>query len=179
MTPKWCSCLFFLAIQCPRQHVTAKSGIPDQTDGIYTLFPTKMANSIPYFRLEMIENDTLWGGTYLYGFAYGILPPPPLPGGDPLGPFPLNGWTSWSWKENLPWPENVCTCCYVLWLLLFYSGRYSLSMAYRLTMDSDPVHVYCHMQPISGCGPSAGWTLVMKIDGSEVWIFVVLLVCVF
>ena len=93
MTPKWCSCLFFLAIQCPRQHVTAKSGIPDQTDGIYTLFQTKMANSIPYFRLEMIENDTLWGGTYLYGLAYGILPPPPLPGGggDPLGPFPLMG----------------------------------------------------------------------------------------
>ena len=46
--------------------------------------------------------------------------------------------------------------------------RYTLSMAYRLMMDSGPVHVYCHMQPISGCGSSAGWTLVMKIDGSKV-----------
>ena len=45
---------------------TAKNGIPDQTDGIYTLFQTKTAKSIPYFRLEMLENGTLWGGTYLY-----------------------------------------------------------------------------------------------------------------
>ena len=59
--PKRCSCLFLFMIQCLRQHVTAKSGIPDQTDGIYTLFQTKMAKSIPYFRLEMLENGTLWG----------------------------------------------------------------------------------------------------------------------
>ena len=44
---------------------------PDQTDGIYTLFRTKMAKSIPYFRLEMLENDTLLGGTYLYGLYMG------------------------------------------------------------------------------------------------------------
>ena len=37
----------------------SKYDIPDQTDGIYTLFQTKMAKSIPYFRLEMLENDTL------------------------------------------------------------------------------------------------------------------------
>ena len=66
---------FFFAIQCPRQHVTAKNGIPDQTDGIYTLFQTKLAKSIPYFRLEMFENDTLWGGTYLYGLYMGVPPP--------------------------------------------------------------------------------------------------------
>ena len=32
-----------------------------------TLFQTKMAKSVPYFRLEMIQNDTVLGGTNLYG----------------------------------------------------------------------------------------------------------------
>ena len=67
VTPQTIFVLFFFAIQCPWQHVTAKNGIPGQTDGIYTLFQTKMATSLPYFRLEMLENNTLWGGTYLYG----------------------------------------------------------------------------------------------------------------
>ena len=61
---------FFFALQCPRQNFTAKNGIPDQKDGIYTLFQTKMAKSIPYCRLEMLEDDTLWGG---YGFYMGEL----------------------------------------------------------------------------------------------------------
>ena len=52
----------------------SKNGIPDQIDGIYTLFQTKIAKSIPYFRLEMLENDTLWGGTYLYGLYMGEPP---------------------------------------------------------------------------------------------------------
>ena len=46
---------------------------------MYTLFQTKMAKSIPYFRLEMLQNDTLWGGTYLYGLYMGLHPPPPPP----------------------------------------------------------------------------------------------------
>ena len=71
------SCFVFFAIQCPRQHVTAKNGIPDQADGIYTLFQTKMPKCIPYFRLEMLENDTLSGGTHLYGLYMGVPPPPP------------------------------------------------------------------------------------------------------
>ena len=50
-----------------RYLVAGRSGIPDQTDGIYTLFQTKMAKSIPYSRLQMLENDNLLGGTYLYG----------------------------------------------------------------------------------------------------------------
>ena len=58
-------------------HVALKNVIPDQTDGIYTLFQTNMANYIPYYRLEMLENDTLWGGTYLYGLYMGVPPPPP------------------------------------------------------------------------------------------------------
>ena len=74
--------VFSFAIQCPRQHVTAKNVIPDQTDGIYTLCQTKMAKSIPYFRLEMLENGTLWGGTYPYDLCVGVPPPPPPP------PFP-------------------------------------------------------------------------------------------
>ena len=73
--------VFFLPDQCPRQHkLLAKNGISDQTDGIYTLFQTKMAKSVPYFRLEMLENDTLWGGTYLYGLYMGVPPLPPPPG---------------------------------------------------------------------------------------------------
>ena len=56
----------------------SKNDNPDQTDGMYTLFQTKMAKSIPYFRLEMLENGTLWGGTYLYGSKMGV--PPSSPG---------------------------------------------------------------------------------------------------
>ena len=56
--PKRCSCFFFFAIQCPWQHVTAKNGIPDQTDGIYTLFQTKMPKSIPYFSLGESKVNT-------------------------------------------------------------------------------------------------------------------------
>ena len=59
--------VFVFAINVYGNTRYSKSGISDQTDGIYTLFQTKMAKSIPYFRLEMLENDTLWGGTYLYG----------------------------------------------------------------------------------------------------------------
>ena len=69
--------VFFFMINVCGNTRYSKSGIPDQTDGIYTLFQTKMAKSIPYFRLEMLENDTLWGGTYLYGLYMGV-PPPPL-----------------------------------------------------------------------------------------------------
>ena len=32
------------------------------------------------FRLEMLKNDTLWGGTYLHGLHIGVLPPPPRGG---------------------------------------------------------------------------------------------------
>ena len=56
---------FFFASSVYGNTRYSKSGIPDQTDGIYTLCQTKMATSIPYFRLEMLKNDTLWGGTYL------------------------------------------------------------------------------------------------------------------
>ena len=63
-------------------HVTLKTVSHDQTDGIYTPFETKMAKSIPYFRLEMLENDTLWGGTYLFGLYMGVPPPPPPPQAD-------------------------------------------------------------------------------------------------
>ena len=71
--PKRCSWFFFFAINVHGSTRYSKNGIPDQIDGIYTLFQTKMAKFIPYFRLEMLENDTPWGGTYLPP------PPPPLP----------------------------------------------------------------------------------------------------
>ena len=41
---------------------------------------TKQTEYTPYFRLEILENDTLWGATYLYGLYMGVTPPPP-PGG--------------------------------------------------------------------------------------------------
>ena len=74
---------FFFAIDVHGNTRYSKNGIPDQTDGIYTLFQTKMAKSIPYFRLEMLENGTLWGGTYLYGSYMGVPPPSPPPPGRP------------------------------------------------------------------------------------------------
>ena len=58
--PKRCSCCFFFAINVHGSTRYSKSGILDRIDGIYTLFQTKTAKSIPYFRLEM--------------------PPPPPPG---------------------------------------------------------------------------------------------------
>ena len=39
-------------------HVTLKMVSHDQRDGTYPPFQTKMAKSIPYFRLEMLENGT-------------------------------------------------------------------------------------------------------------------------
>ena len=63
---------FFFTINVHGNTRYSKNGIPDQTDGIYTLLQTKMAKSIPYFRLEMLEN-----GTYLYGSHMGVPPPPP------------------------------------------------------------------------------------------------------
>ena len=38
-------------------------GTPDQTHRIYTLFQTNMAKYVLYFRLQMLENDTLKGST--------------------------------------------------------------------------------------------------------------------
>ena len=74
--------VFFLSWRSMSADVSAKNGIPDQTDGIYTLFQTEMAKSIPFFRLAMLESDTLWGGTYLYGLYMGVPTPPPPPGLD-------------------------------------------------------------------------------------------------
>ena len=48
------------------------------------------------------------------------------------------------------------------------SGVYNL----RNNDSLEKYHVYCHMTEISACG-SGGWTLVMKIDGNEVKIGVV------
>ena len=70
---------FFFAINVRGSTRYSKNGILDQIDRIYTLFQTKMAKSIPYFRLEMLENDTLWGGTYLYGLYMGVWEYPPSP----------------------------------------------------------------------------------------------------
>ena len=72
---KQCSCFLSLRSTSTEATCYSKNGIPDQIDGVYTLFQTKIAKSIPYFRLEMLENDTLWDGTYLYGLYMGVHPP--------------------------------------------------------------------------------------------------------
>ena len=64
--------LYFLKVNVYGNTRYSKTGIPDQTGGIYTLFQTKMAKSIPCFRLEMLENDTLWGNPLCQGAAYVI-----------------------------------------------------------------------------------------------------------
>ena len=74
VTPQTMCVFFFFAINVYANTRYPKSGIPDQTDGIYTLFQTKMAKSIPRNRLEMLENGTVWGGTYLYGIYMGVPP---------------------------------------------------------------------------------------------------------
>ena len=69
--------LFFLpfVMHCLRWHISIYA-IPGQKHKIDTLFQTKKANYTPYFRLKMFENNTLWGGTYLYGIYIRVLPPP-------------------------------------------------------------------------------------------------------
>ena len=88
---------FFFAINVHGSTRYSKNGIPDQIDGIYTLFQTKMAKSIPYFRLEMLKNGTLCGGTYLYGLYMGVPPPKPPP--PPPPPPDLNSKIRW-WQNN-------------------------------------------------------------------------------
>ena len=73
VAPETMFAFFFFVINVHSNTRHSKNYIPDQTDGIYTLFQTKMAKSIPYFRLEMLENGTLWGGTYLYGTIFRTL----------------------------------------------------------------------------------------------------------
>ena len=43
-----------------------------------TLFQSKKVYSVPYSgKKNVIENDTLWGSTYLYGRTTPAPPPPP------------------------------------------------------------------------------------------------------
>ena len=48
---------FFFAINVHGNTSYSKNSIPDQIDGIYTLFQTQMTKSIPYFRLEMLARN--------------------------------------------------------------------------------------------------------------------------
>ena len=54
----------------------SKNGIPDQIDGIYTLFQTKMAKSIPYIRPFGAAHTYM---AYMWEYPP---PPPPLPPGN-------------------------------------------------------------------------------------------------
>ena len=92
-----------------------KTGIPDQTDGIYTLFQTKIAKTIPYFRLEMLKNDTLWGGTYLYGLYMAVPPHPGLREGRATD----QRYFTWSALCSLTYPECSVPFSVSCWIDFF------------------------------------------------------------
>ena len=71
VVPQTMFVFFFFAINVHGNTSYSKNDIPDQTDRIDTLFQTKMAKSIPYFRVQMLKNDTLWCGTFLYSLYMG------------------------------------------------------------------------------------------------------------
>ena len=47
---------------------------PNRRNLQYVVSQTNKAISIPYFRLEILENDTLWGGTNPYGLYSTVYP---------------------------------------------------------------------------------------------------------
>ena len=57
-------CVFMSSLCTVCGNITAKMVTQTKQMESTPLFKTKMAKSIPYFRLQMPENDTLWGGTY-------------------------------------------------------------------------------------------------------------------
>ena len=79
-------CFLPFAMHCPRRHISIKIyPIPGQKHKIDTLFQTKKAKSIPYFRLKMFENDTLWVQQIPIWHIKEYSPPPPPPPPPPLG----------------------------------------------------------------------------------------------
>ena len=76
----------------------------------HTLFQTKKAKTIHYFRLRQLENHTLKCGTYPYSLYIGVSPSP-LPPGTPLHlqcsvPSHLHG-TGPIWIRYKTEPEQV------------------------------------------------------------------------
>ena len=77
--PKRCSCFFFFAINVHGSTRYSKNGNPDQIDGIYSLFRTKMAKST----LFQTRNARKWyplGRHIPIWLICGSTPPPPPPG---------------------------------------------------------------------------------------------------
>ena len=73
--PKRCSCFFFFTMQCSRRHVTAKSGIPDQTHGIHTLLQNKRAKFKPLFQTRNAWKWYPLGRHITIWLIYGVPPP--------------------------------------------------------------------------------------------------------
>ena len=55
---------------------------------------------------------------------------------------------------------------YLLFVCLFFI-RSSSNKAHLLKVESAEVAVYCHMTNLGACG-GGGWTLVMKMNGTQV-----------
>ena len=72
VTPQTMFVFFFRKSMSTATHVTLKWYPRPNRRNIHPI-SDQMSKCIPYFRLEMLENDTLWGGIYLYA------PPPPPP----------------------------------------------------------------------------------------------------
>ena len=52
-------------------------------------------------------------------------------------------------------------------ILINYFFRSNQNMAYSLNTGSEKTSVYCHMTSLDACG-GGGWTLVIKMNGSQV-----------
>ena len=85
VTPQTMFVFFFSRSMSTATHVTLKWYPRPNRRNIHPI-SDQMSKCIPYFRLEMLENDTLWGGIYLYGLYMGVpaslphpQPPPPPP----------------------------------------------------------------------------------------------------
>ena len=86
VTPQTMFVFFSSRSMSTETHITLKMVSQTKHTEYYTLFQTKMEKSIPYFRLEMLNNDdTLWGGT-TYMACIWVYPPPGLICLDTWGP---------------------------------------------------------------------------------------------
>ena len=66
-------------------------------------------------------------------------------------------------------------CKYILFIISTICFiRAKQNKAYLLQVGSDKIPVFCHMTSLGSCGGS-GWTLVMKMNGSQVYASFILL----
>ena len=56
----------------------------------------------------------------------------------------------------------------IIMMAIFFSGTFEVeNKAYPIQTDAGQQLVYCHFTGLGDCGPGP-WTMVMKVDGSQV-----------